>query len=94
MDNSQERIVISRGKIWFEGDLDSVVRRLVFGLEAIANLKNAATCKDPVADLVGEPGEDADGFRPIHPRMKAGLDYAAKMAQETLDVCRLGKKVD
>ena len=64
---------------------DAVVRHLVFGLKRIADLKNSTRCKDPTADLIGEPGEGAGGFRPIHPRMKRGLDLAARMARETLD---------
>ena len=62
-----------------------LVKHLVAGLEAIAALKDAKRCKDPLDELMGEPGEDEDGFRPIHPRMKRGMDMAARMARETLD---------
>jgi len=65
--------------------LDAVIRYLVAGLRAIASLSDAKRCRDPMDDLVGELGEDAEGFRLIHPRMKRGMDIAAKMARETLD---------
>ena len=64
---------------------DPIVRHLVQGLEKIVALKDTKRCKDPMEEIMGEPGEDADGFRPIHPRMKRGLKIASDMAQEILD---------
>jgi hypothetical protein len=68
-----------------EENTNPVVKHLVDGLQKIAALKDAKRCKDPLEDMIGEPGEDSDGFRPLHPRTKAGLVLAARMAQETLD---------
>lgn len=75
-------VIQSSGK---DDSMDAIVRHLVSGLERIAALKDAKQCRDPMDDLTGEPGEDADGFRQIHPRTKRGMDLAAKMAREILD---------
>ena len=64
--------------------MDAIVRHLVAGLERIAALKDAKQSRDPIDALADEPNADAEGFRPIHPRMKKGLEVAARMARETL----------
>jgi len=65
--------------------VEARIQHLVAGLERIAALKDAKQSRDPIDALVDEPDADAEGFRPIHPRMKKGLEVAARMARETLD---------
>jgi hypothetical protein len=65
--------------------MDAIVQHLVAGLQRIAALKDAQQSRDSFAALADEPSADAEGFRPIHPCTKRGLELAARMARETLD---------
>jgi hypothetical protein len=68
------------------------IEHLLAGLRDIAALKNRTRVKDAMDELAGEPGDDADGFRPIHPRMKRGFNFAADMAQAVIDTMPEGEK--
>lgn len=61
------------------------ISRLKEGLEKIVALKDATQVRDPIADLVDEPGANADGFRAIHPRMRMAFAHASRIAQEVLE---------
>ena len=61
------------------------ILHLTEGLEHIVELKNMSKVRDKLDELIGAPGADADGFRPVHPRMANAFKHAAKLAQEILD---------
>lgn len=61
------------------------IERLRTGLRRIADLEHVTQTRGPL-EHIGAPDHllDVDGWGPIDGRMKAGLEYAARIAKEYL----------
>lgn len=66
--------------------LHHMVRRYRDALEEIAALSGVTEVRGPLEDI-GVPDHmvKEDGWVPIHPRLKYGLCYAARIAKAALD---------
>lgn len=69
---------------------ERLVRHYRVALEQIAALSGVTEVRGPLEDI-GVPDHmvKEDGWVPIHPRLKAGLCHAAKIAKDALDSNRL-----
>ncbi len=69
------------------GDLlDGSVRHCVDALKRIAALAHVTEVRGGMEDIDAPDHKVKEGgWVPIHPRLKLGLELAAKMAQEALD---------
>lgn len=64
----------------------AIIEKYHIALQQIANLANVTQSRGVFEQMFTPDGLiDDDGFGPIHPKLKQGLEYAARIARKALE---------